>query len=205
MEPQPLNHFVNFSYRFASREPKYDVYPWKSRGAAGLPWEGFEKAAWLHHCTGVPVTWMVDSVAIEQAGRRVRQFADNFGDDIILYLEAFGYQPLYAKLGVTQKAFGLRNYSYDELCKVITGYRKLAKETLGRDITIGAGYWWNAEVIRAAQDSGLQALWGLCWDQQGIDGATHRGSPWFPYYASPREFKAPVETKEEGVLVMPWY
>lgn len=205
MQTQPSNHFVNFSYRFAAREPDFDVYPWKSRNQGGLPWEGFEKAAWLHHSTGVPVTWMVDSVALKQAGRRLRQFADVYGDDIVVYLEAFARQPLYEELGVSQKAFGLRNYSYDDLCKIMRGYRKLAADTLGRDITVGAGYWWNGEVMRAARDSGFQALWGLCWDQQGIDGATHRGSPWFPYYASPREFKAPVESSEEGVLVMPWY
>ena len=205
MTADPSKHFVNFSYRFASREPDFDVYPWKSRQKGGLPWEGFEKAAWVHHTTGVPMTWIVDSVALEHAGDRLKRFSENYGDEIILSLESFGRQPFFEKLGITQKPFGLRNYSYDELCKMFEGYRKLALEVLGKDIVIGGGYWWNATVIQAAQATGFQALWGLCWDQKGVDGATHRGSPWFPYYASENEFKAPAKSSAEGILILPWY
>jgi len=200
-----LHHsFLNFSYRFAARDPRNDVYPWKSRNRGGLPWEGFEKAAWLHHTTGVPVTWMVDSVAIEEAGRRLRKFAEVYGDEVVLQLEALAEQPLFKKIGVEQKAFGLRNYSRDELVRLISGMRKHAQDVLGIDVRIGSGYWWNADVVSAAEEAGLEGLWGLCWDQCGIDGATHRGSPWFPYYASPREFKVP-NPEAKGLLLFPWY
>ncbi len=198
-------HFINFAYRFAAREPSFDAYPWKSRGAGGLPWEGFEKAAWLHHTTGTPMTWMVDTVALRQAGRRLRKFADVFGDEVVLWLDVFARQPLYEELGVRQRAFGLRNYTREELVTIIRGCREFASETLGRDVRIGAGFWWNPDVLHAAREAGLDALWGLCWDQKGIDGATHRGSPWFPYYASPEDFKAPVRSREDGILVLPWY
>lgn len=196
--------YLNFSYRFAARDPKHDVYPWKSRRDGGLPWEGFEKAAWLHHTTGVPVTWMVDSVALEQAGRRLAKFCDVYGDEIVLSLEAFAAQPIWKKFGIEQKAFGMRNYSRAELVKIMTCMRRYAQDVVGRDVRIGAGYWWNADVISAAEECGFEGLWGLCWDQQGIDGATHRGSPWFPYYASTSEFRAP-SVGEKGLLLFPWY
>ncbi len=196
--------YLNFSYRFAARDPKGDVYPWKSRQNGGLPWEGFEKAAWLHHTTGVPVTWMVDSVALEQAGRRLAKFSEVYGDEIVLSLEAFAAQPMFAKFGVEQKAFGMRNYGREELVKIMTGMRRYAQDVLGRDVRIGAGYWWSADVIAAAEECGFEGLWGLCWDQHGIDGATHRGSPWFPYYASASEFRAP-SANENGLLLFPWY
>ncbi|EIP98250.1 hypothetical protein OpiT1DRAFT_02702 [Opitutaceae bacterium TAV1] len=198
-------HSINFAYRFAAREPAFDAYPWKSRNGGGLPWEGFEKAAWLHHTTGTPLTWMVDTVALQQAGRRLRQFADVFGDDVVLWLDVFARQPFYEQLGITQRTFGLRNYTRDELVTLIRGSRDLAADVLGRDVRIGAGFWWNADVLHAARAAGLDALWGLCWDQKGIDGATHRGSPWFPYYASPDDFKAPVRSREDGLLLLPWY
>lgn len=196
---------VNFSYRYASRETEFDVYPGKiAEKKGGLPADGFEKAAWVHHNTGVPVTWIVDSVALMRDGQRLKHFQGAYGDEIIFSFESFGRQPLFEKIGVKQKPFGLRNYSRAELVKIFNGYRELGREVLGQSISIGAGYWLSNEVIQAAEEAGILAFWGLCWDQENIDGATHRGSPWFPYYASPDDFIAP-RAKPGGVLMLPWY
>jgi hypothetical protein len=197
-------YHLNFSYRFAARDPRHDVYPGKSRGEGGLPMEGFEKMVWLHHNHGIPCTVMVDSVAITLAKRRLLSFLRFPGNEIVLSLEAFAAQPMWKKFGVEQRAFGLRSYSREELLKLFTGLRRFVADELGVEVKIGAGYWYSPEVIQAAEESGLDALWGLCWDQQGIDGATHRGSPWFPYYASPKEFRCP-NPGERGLLLLPWY
>ena len=197
-------NIINFSYRFAARDPLYDVYPGKPRREGGLPWEGYEKARWLHHVSGVPVTWIVDSVAIDQAYRRMRNDVETTGDELILQLEPFAHQPLLEKLGIKQEPFGLRNYKTGDLVTLFKGLKKFAEDKLELPVTIGSGYWLSAQVIRAAAEAGFEAIWGMCWDQKGIDGATHRGSPWFPYYLSEEDFKAP-STKPGGVLFFPWY
>jgi len=197
-------NIINFSYRFAARDPLFDVYPGKPRREGGLPWEGYEKARWLHHVSGVPVTWIVDSVAIDQAYRRMRNDVETTGDELILQLEPFAHQPLLEKLGIKQEPFGLRNYKTGDLVTLFKGLKKFAEDKLELPVTIGSGYWLSAHVIRAAAEAGFEAIWGMCWDQKGIDGATHRGSPWFPYYLSEEDFKAP-STKPGGVLFFPWY
>lgn len=191
--------FSTFTARFAIRSREGDIYPC---GRPGLPHDGLKRIAQLFHARkGTPITWFLDWTAARECGKLFREWHEEYGDEVALWLDEFGPKTWLSELRMEFKGQKSLHYSMDEQRRMI----RFVKDTLEREaygpIRTAASLWFNETTVTALADEGFTGLWGYCWHQENVDEATHRGCPWYPFYPSTRNYKIPAQEKGDNRLV----
>lgn len=194
--------FATFTARFAIRSQEGDIYPCER---PGLPHEGLKKIAQIFHSQkGTPITWFLDWTAARECGRLFREWHEEYGDEVALWLDEFGPKTWLKELGIEFKGQESLHYSLEEQRKMI----RFVKDTLEKEaygpIETAAGLWFNEITIKALIEEGFTGLWGYCWHQENVDEATHRGCPWYPFYPSTVNYKIPAQGKG-GIVGVHWF
>lgn len=191
--------FSTFTARFAIRSREGDIYPCER---PGLPHEGLKKIAQIFHARkGTPITWFLDWTVAKECGNLFREWHEEYGDEVALWLDEFGPKTWLKELGIQFKGQKSLHYSLDEQRKMIRFVRDTLEQEAYRPITTAAGLWFNEITVQALMEEGFTGLWGYCWHQENVDEATHRGCPWYPFYPSRVNYKIPSQNPGEMVGV----
>lgn len=167
-------------YTFVSYASNYNT-SW----GHGTALDGIERTAELAHKHGIPVTWIVNSGSVKLVGDKIRQWHEQYGDDVILQCPMYGQNP------------GGR---LEELKQLITDEWNCIEEAFPWPKTkvIGRGQITN-DLVKVLEELDFQGMWGYCWEQTWWDGITHRGIPWGFWYIDSDRYKLP--NKGKGKIV----
>ncbi len=138
-----------------------------------IPLKGMEILADLAHKYGIPVTWLTDVTTGRLMKDKINQWHEEFGDDIGMIFSATA--------------------AMRDSLKILFPWS---------DVNIMASTHTKRESA-IAQDLGVTGIWGSCWEQEGVDGITDRGSPWGLYYTSAENYKVPA-LSGRGPVSLEW-
>jgi len=143
----------------------------------GTPTEGVDVTAELAHKHGIPVTWIVNPLSIPVLADRIRQWHEQYGDDVILQCPLFGKDIPHSK---------------DVLRRTLQQNWEMVTEAFpwaGTKVAARGGI--SGDMIEVLEELGFEGLWGYCWDQVWWDGITHKGIPWGSWYVDGGRYKVP--------------
>ncbi|MDF2921707.1 MAG: hypothetical protein K0R57_621 [Paenibacillaceae bacterium] len=159
-------------YTFVSYASHYNA-----PGMQGTAVEGVERTARLAHRYQIPVTWIVNRGSIPVLEDRIRQWHEEYGDDVILQCPFF-----MEDAGMSKEV--LKNRLESDWQLVQEAFPWAVTKIAGR------GKIYN-EVIEVLEELDFQGMWGYCWEQVWWDGITHKGIPWGSWYVDSSRYKVP--------------
>jgi len=164
-----------------------------------VPIEGMKLMAALAHRYGVPVTWVVDSNAVQESKAVLTQGHKECGDDVILQIdisrifEESGSMPE----SKAEEIVILRQ----QLPELITSQREKIKEALPwTDASVIAADLRSDALIEILEELGCTGLWGHRWRETAED-TLESGCPWGFFYASGERHDAPAQSAGGMVAV----
>lgn len=197
-------HFCTFVIRFAYRDTKLDIYP-EQVVKAGLPIEALMKlAGFFHSHKNTPVTWSIDYRAACQYGDLFATWHRDYGDEVAVWACEWGELDYLRELGIPYRGFSPADYSESELFKRFQFLRRAIGQQCNQKISTICAMWMDEKMVRALRKAGFSNLWGLTFHQEDVDGVTHKGGVWYPYYISEKNFKIPAQ-EPGGVLGLGWF
>ncbi|MCI0513069.1 hypothetical protein L0128_07660 [candidate division KSB1 bacterium] len=155
------------------------------------------------HQFHAPITWLTDDVVALKLFPRLGAWHTQFGDDYGLLPRSY-YQ------------HNARNYNTEISQAQTTEILTILRDAM-QDISSEANYlhytrimgvdpWVGAigtNFVKAAQQLGLEGIWGIAYDQHGLDTSFfHRGAPWDAYKPRLNHFRAP--SLNTNLWLFPW-
>jgi hypothetical protein len=147
------------------------------RGPTDL--KGMRALAETAHRHGLPITWIIKPFTAREAAAELRQWHQEFGDEVAWFSEGTPLDKAEAELAELreivnwQKVVSSGNTKYDQRWALL--YERL----------------------------GIEGVWGRCYEQTDADHICDRGSPHGFYYLRPDNYKAP-RLEPGGVVTVPW-
>ena len=152
----------------------------KGQSRGPLAAEGMQLLADTAHQYGYPVTWLLRPPTATQAGDRLKQWHEQYGDEV-------GW-----------------------LCTDIAPHEAEANLTALKQATpwqagvVSAGQIkYGSAWVAVWQRLGIEAVWGRCYEQSDCDGISDRGCAHGFYYLRNTNYKVP-NNQPGGLISVPW-
>ena len=147
------------------------------RGPSNL--KGLRALAETAHRHGLPITWIIKPFTAREAAPELRQWHDQFGDEVAWFSEGTPLGKAEAELA--------------ELREIVTWQKVVCTGQTKYDRA------W----VTAYERLGIEGVWGRCYEQTDADHICDRGSPHGFYYLRPDNYKAP-RLEPGGIVSVPW-
>ncbi len=169
----------------------------------GAPREGVKRMAELAHRHGLPVSWITNGKGAEEMRDLFDRYHREWGDSVTLWTKPAELGPGDPaslprdeyRIPVTQHRRLFQEGSAEEIAEVLSRERKRVEVALpwSAPLKTAATLHKSNQLIAALEDLGFEALWGFCWEQEDVDGATDCGVPFNAFYASRHSFRCPAQ------------
>ncbi len=170
----------------------------------GAPREGVRVMAELAHRYGLPVSWITNGLGAEQMRDLFDVYHKRYGDTVTLWTKPGEMGPGGKREELPKDAYGLpltehrrliQQGTAEEIARVLATDRSRVEKALPwtKPVQTAATLHKSNALIAALEQLGFNALWGYCWEQEAVDGATDRGVPFNAFYASRHSFLAPAQ------------
>ncbi len=141
--------------------------------------KGMKALAETAHRYGFPITWIIKPFTAREASADLQEWHKKFGDEVAWFSEGTPFGGAEAELSELRAAVPRQKITS-------TGNTKYGEP-------------W----VRLYEKSGIESVWGRCYEQTDADHICDRGSPHGFYYLRPDCYKAP-NTAPGGVVSVPW-
>jgi hypothetical protein len=141
--------------------------------------KGMQTLAETAHRHGMPITWMIKPFTAREAAAELRQWHEQFGDEVAWFSEGTPLARAEAEL--------------KELREIVTW----------QPVVSAGNTKYGKDWVAAYERLGIQAVWGRCYEQTDADHICDRGSPHGFYYLKPSNYKAP-NPEPGGIVSVPW-
>ena len=170
----------------------------------GAPREGVQRMAELAHRYGLPVSWITNGRGAAEMRDLFDAYHKEHGDTITLWTKPAEMAPGGTREELPKDDYGIPLTQHRQLIqygRVEEISRLLAQERARVEMALpwaapvrtAATLHKSNQLIASLENLGFHALWGYCWEQEDVDGATDCGVPFNAFYASCDSFRCPAQ------------